>query len=148
MFAHPRCPCSRASVAEFAELMAGCGDRVTARVLFYKPKDSADDWARSDTWRSALSIPGVGVAEDEDGVEASRFGAETSGSAVLYDATGKLLFSGGITATRGQRGATDGCRAILALLEKTPAPEKTPVFGCPIFDRNSRCVTANTSWTR
>jgi hypothetical protein len=117
-------------------------------VLFYKPKDSPHDWARSDTWRSALSIPGVAVAEDEDGIEANRFGAETSGSAVLYDATGKLLFSGGITGTRGERGANDGCRAILALLEKAPAPKRTPVFGCPIFDRTTGCVTANASWIR
>jgi hypothetical protein len=148
MFAHPRCPCSRASVAELAELMAACGDRVTARVLFYKPRDSAENWARGDTWKSALLIPGVMVTEDEDGVEANRFGAETSGSVVLYDPTGRLLFSGGVTATRGEQGANDGCRAILALLEKTPAPERTPVFGCPIFDRNSRCAAANASWTR
>lgn len=148
MFAHPRCPCSRASVAELAELMAGCTGRVTARVLFYKPKDSAEDWALTDTWKSALSIPGVVVAEDEDGAEANRFGAETSGSLVLYDATGRLLFSGGITAARGERGANDGRRAILALLKKSPAPEKTPVFGCPIFDRNSRCMAENVSWSR
>lgn len=148
MFAHPRCPCSRASVAELAELLAGTGNRIAAQVLFYKPKGSTEDWARSDTWKSALAIPGVMVTEDEDGVEANRFGAETSGSVVLYDVTGQLLFSGGITAKRGERGANDGCRAILALLEKAPAPEKTPVFGCPIFDRNSHCVTANGSWTR
>jgi hypothetical protein len=128
--------------------MAGCAGRVTACVLFFKPKNSAEDWALTDTWQSALSIPGVVVAEDEDGVEANRFGAETSGSAVLYDAAGRLLFSGGITAARGERGANDGTRAILALLEKSPAPGKTPVFGCPIFDQNSRCVANNVSWSQ
>src|SRR6187399_1555869 len=56
MFAHPRCPCSRASVAELAELMADCAGRVTALVVFYQPKDSAEDWALTDTWQSALSI--------------------------------------------------------------------------------------------
>jgi hypothetical protein len=148
MFAHPRCPCSRASIAELGELLAGCAERVTARVLFYKPKDSAGDWARSDLWQSALSIPGVAIAEDEDGIEANRFGAETSGSVVLYDANGQLLFRGGITATRGERGANDGRRAILALLEKSPAPEKARVFGCAIFDPISRCLAANASWKR
>jgi hypothetical protein len=143
VFAHPRCPCSRASVAELAELMAGCTGRVTTRVLFYKPKDSPEDWVLTDTWRSAFAIPGVVVAEDKEGVEAKRFGAKTSGSVVLYDATGRLLFSGGITAARGERGANDGSRAILALLEKSSAPEKSPVFGCPIFERNSRCTVEN-----
>jgi hypothetical protein len=126
--------------------MAGCSGHVAAQVLFYKPKDSPEDWALTDTWQEALSIPGVLVAPDEDGVEAKRFGAQTSGSAVLYDATGRLLFSGGITAARGQRGANDGSRAILALLEGTPAPAKTPVFGCSIFVANSRCVSENLSW--
>lgn len=146
MFVHPRCPCSRASIAELAELMAASGDRLTARVLFYKPVDSAADWALTDTWRSALSISGVVVSEDIDGVEANRFGAPTSGSAMLYGTDGRMLFNGGITAARGESGANDGRRAILALLEKSSAPEKTPVFGCPIFDGNSRCTAADASW--
>ena len=59
---------------------------------------------RCHSWRSAAAIPGVTVHVDHDGGEARRFGAETSGFVVLYDAHGELLFAGGITTGRGQAG--------------------------------------------
>src|SRR5438876_12405718 len=34
LFAHPRCPCTRATVAELARLMAHCQGALTATVLF------------------------------------------------------------------------------------------------------------------
>src|SRR4051812_45988136 len=37
MFVHPRCPCSRASLGELAQLMGDCQGLVTAHVLFFTP---------------------------------------------------------------------------------------------------------------
>src|ERR1051325_11396625 len=92
MFAHPQCPCTRASVGELALLMARCQGRVTAYVLFYKPKDFPADWEKTDLWDSAAAIPGVSALQDEDGVEAGRFHAATSGHVLLYGPGGDLLF--------------------------------------------------------
>ena len=64
MFAHPRCPCTRASLEELNRLMAHAQGKVTARVLFFRPAAFPDDWARTDLWRSAAAIPGVAVQED------------------------------------------------------------------------------------
>lgn len=138
MFAHPRCPCSRASIAEFAALMEECGGRVRARVLFFKPAGAADEWAHTDLWRTAAAIPGVHVAADRDGLEAKRFHAATSGAVALYDSAGRLLFNGGITAARGERGENDGRRAIGALLTGIPGAPRISVFGCPILEEQKK----------
>ena len=135
MFAHPRCPCTRASVAELARLVAQCQDQARIVVLFFRPKEGGEDWAMNDLWRNAASIPGVVTQEDEDGVEARRFGSETSGQLVLYDAQGRLMFEGGITASRGHEGDNAGRSALVAILNDGWTGQiRTPVFGCSISD--------------
>lgn len=130
MLAHPRCPCTVASIAELAQIMARLQGKVAAFVLFIKPKESGSDWEETNLRRSAETIPGVKVVFDPDGVEARRFGAETSGHTLLFGADGRLLFSGGITASRGHAGDNAGESAIVALVnQQTPARTRTLVFG-------------------
>jgi hypothetical protein len=140
MLVHPHCPCTRATIGELAELMAHCQGRLTAYVLFLKPAGFSDDWEKTDLWQSAASIPGVNVIVDDDGAEARRFHSATSGQTILYDAEGHLLFSGGITASRGHAGDNDGQSAIISLVNDGAASRTvTSVFGCPLFDANSDC---------
>lgn len=135
MFAHPRCPCTRAGVEELAMIVARCNGLVQATVLFYKPGGASDGWARSSSWSDAAAIPGVQVRTDDDGVEANRFGATTSGFVLLYDATGTLAFQGGITAERGHSGDNEGVDAIAAILHgDTPRTRDMPVLGCLLAD--------------
>lgn len=137
MLAHPQCPCTRASIGELTRLMTQAQGRVTAYVLFVKPPEFSAGWEQTDLWASAAAIPGVTVVRDDDGVEAARFGAATSGQTVLYDASGKLLFSGGITAARGHAGDNAGRSAIVSLLVNDESEQKeSPVYGCPLFARN------------
>ncbi len=139
MLAHPHCPCTRASIGELARLMAQAQGRVTAYALFVKPAGSSDDWENTDLWRNAAGIPGVNVVVD-DGVEAQRFHAVTSGQTVLYNAEGHLLFSGGITGSRGHSGDNEGRSAIVSLLNTGEAERaETSVFGCPLFGTHSEC---------
>ncbi len=140
MMAHPHCPCTRASVGELALLMARAQGRVTAYVLLLKPKDMPESWEKTDLWNSAANIPGVHVLPDEDGIEAKRFHAATSGQTLVYDKDGRLLFSGGITSARGHSGDNAGRSAIVSLLMQGEAERtETLVFGCPLFDPSSEC---------
>jgi hypothetical protein len=137
MLAHPHCPCTKASVAELAEIMAHANGHARAYVLFVKPKGASLDWDDTDLRRDAAAIPGVTVVTDEDGREAKRFGAETSGHTLVFDKSGKLLFSGGITASRGHIGNNPGAEAVVAAANAQKiAQPKTPVFGCPFSERN------------
>jgi len=134
MLTHPRCTCSRASLAELAEVMARATERPRVYVVFIRPGVFPAGWEQTDLWQSAARIPGAVVVRDDDGAEASLFGAATSGQTMLYDARGQLIFNGGITGARGHAGDNNGRASLLALLNRdhTRRPV-TPVFGCPLF---------------
>jgi hypothetical protein len=136
MVAHPRCPCTRASIGELAQIMARTEGQLVAYVLFVTPSTSGKDWEDTDLRRSAEKIPAVTVLSDVDGVEANRFGAETSGHTFLFGKDGRLLFSGGITESRGHAGGNAGESAIVSLVNNQPADRNsTFVFGCSVVDR-------------
>jgi hypothetical protein len=136
MFAHPQCPCTRASMEELNRLLARTEGRVAARVLFFKPDNFSGDWVHSDLWKSAAAIPGVVVCEDTNGMQARLFGAETSGYVLLYDTHGRLLFNGGITGSRGHAGDNVGEDAIIARLQgQAVSLKETPVYGCSLLGK-------------
>jgi hypothetical protein len=133
MFAHPRCPCTRASMEELNRLLARSGGKATTHVVFFKPKGFSEDWAKTDLWRSAAAIPGVTVHEDLDGAQAHLFGAETSGQVLLYNPHGQLLFRGGITGSRGHAGDNTGEDEVVSLLAgRETRQSPTQVYGCSL----------------
>lgn len=133
VLAHPQCPCTRATIAELERLMRRVHGRTDAYVLFLQPEERGAEWVESDLWRRAAAIPGVRAVRDPGGHEARRFGAATSGHAVLYDVDGRLRFSGGLTASRGHEGDNEGRAALTRLLTRHDADrEATPVYGCPL----------------
>jgi hypothetical protein len=133
MLAHPKCPCTRASLREIDRLMAQCPDELFVYVLFYRPGGAAPGWEHSDLWHHASRIPGVRVCVDKDGFEARRFGADISGQVLLYGRDGTLVFHGGITAGRGHSGDNDGLASIVSYAKgRPPKIETTPVYGCPL----------------
>jgi hypothetical protein len=134
MLAHPHCPCTRASIGELAQIVAETQGKLNAYVLFTKPPGAGADWDDTELRRSAMAIPGVRVLTDNDGSEARRFGAETSGHTLLFDPNGALLFSGGITASRGHAGRNAGETAIIAAVNGERSDRgRTPVFGCSLI---------------
>ncbi len=140
LFAHPQCPCTRATIGELALLMAHCQGRVKTYVLFLKPKDFPVDWEKTDLWDKAAAIPGVTAVTDQNGDEAARFNAYTSGQTMLYSSSGSLLFSGGITVSRGHSGDNPGRSAIISLVNSGHADHTTtPSFGCSLQDPTSKC---------
>jgi hypothetical protein len=141
MFAHPKCPCTRASMEELARAMAQCEGRLRVHVMLYLPDKAPAGWTQTDLWQSAAAIPGVEPQWDRNGVEAARFGATTSGFVVLYDAAGRLGFSGGITAERGHAGDNDGEQAVIAMANgKAPGRQTMPTLGCSIFGPNNALI--------
>jgi glyoxylase-like metal-dependent hydrolase (beta-lactamase superfamily II) len=133
MLAHPRCACTRASLVELNQVMARVHELVTAYVLFAKPDGVPAGWEDTDLWRRAHEIPGVTPLLDEGEREARSFHAETSGQTVLYDATGRLVFSGGITLARGHVGTNPGEHRVETILTGAePDRNDAAVFGCPL----------------
>ncbi|QDU08689.1 hypothetical protein [Gimesia aquarii] len=140
MFAHPHCPCTRASINELALIMAHCAGKLDARVLFFKPTDFPKNWEQTDLWFSAEDIPDVKVFGDRDGSEAKRFHAKTSGYTLLFDSEGQLLFRGGITGSRGHAGENVGRSAIESILiSGASGAGQTFTFGCPLLGKKDTC---------
>lgn len=137
MLAHPHCPCTRASMHELAALMTRLPHELSATVLFVRPPGAETDWEVTDLLRSATAIPGVSVQVDNDGREARIFRAQTSGQTVVYDAAGRLVFSGGITPSRGHEGDNVGRSAIVnAVTTSASSGVTSAVFGCSLFGRS------------
>lgn len=132
IFIHPRCPCSRASLSELQALVRELPPDVAVRVLFVRPEGAAEGWERSSLWSQCREMDRVAVVIDVGGESARKAGATTSGHAVLFDATGRAAFRGGITAGRGRPGESVGRRAIRELVNGRPSLREAPVFGCPL----------------
>jgi hypothetical protein len=144
MLAHPKCPCTRASIGELHSLFSQMRGAARGVVLFMIPRERAKEWQDTDTWRRAAEIPGVQVVADEDGLIAAQLGAKVSGHTVVYDQHGKLVFAGGITSARGHMGDNAGRSAIVALLGDQGETKgqgvlvQTPTFGCGLADAPGR----------
>lgn len=134
MILHPRCPCSRAGVAELARALAKAVKRPTTYAVFVRPKGVPGEWEKTDLWMTVSGIPDVQVYADEAGAEARRFGASTSGQTLLFDEHGRLVFRGGITGSRGHEGANAGRDSVIAFLNGSQ-PNRTDsfVFGCSLL---------------
>jgi hypothetical protein len=139
MSVHPKCSCSRASIAELERLLTDTRGLLDAHLLFVRPRGAPPGWEETDTWRRAKEIPGVVVHVDEAGAEAHRFGAMVSGYTLVYDASGALLFHGGITGARGHEGDNAGRARVLSLLTRGSADRPdSPTFGCDLESQSER----------
>jgi hypothetical protein len=139
MFVHPHCPCTRASLEELEKLIAKCQGLVTPIVVLARPSGTPIGWVETDIHRIASRITNKNVIIDSAGVLTRQFGCRTSGSTLLYNQLGSLLFQGGITLARGHSGDNAGRSAIQEILHgRTPELTATPVFGCGLLD--SVCI--------
>lgn len=135
MFAHPYCPCTKASLGELEKLLARAGGAVTPWIVVLETQVTSSARQSIELQQLTAAIPGVRVLADADGAEAIRFQAMSSGETFLYDANGTLLFSGGITFARGHFGDNLGRSAIETLLSGgSPSCSQTPTFGCPLAE--------------
>jgi hypothetical protein len=135
MAIHPRCPCTRASIEELQQVMARCRGQMEVHLIVVVPSAVSVSWLDTELEREATAIPGVNTYIDRGGIEARRFGTATSGHTLVYNASGHLAFSGGITLARGHAGDNSGQDAVVeAIREGGPAHATHSVYGCPLHD--------------
>jgi hypothetical protein len=124
MIAHPRCPCTRASLHELAVAVGQCDCDFDATVVFFRPVGADATWTNADLVGLASEIPGVRVVWDDGGQLAELYRVETSGHVLVFGQSGELLFNGGITATRGHEGGNAGRDALVSCLQGKPVLEE------------------------
>jgi hypothetical protein len=134
VFAHPHCPCTRATLHGISQVLASVKDRLSVVIVFTVPPGVANDWENGELLQTAEKLSGVQVIIDRGGKEAGQFRVVGSGTALLYAPTGRLLFSGGVTSSRGHDGDSVGGDAITSLvLHGTTPVSHTPVYGCALL---------------
>jgi hypothetical protein len=140
LFAHPECPCTRATILALREILPRFATRVSVCVAALHPEAPPAGWNDEGLQDALDGLAEASLFVDASGREARLFGALTSGHVLLYGTDGGLRFSGGITGARGHAGDNPGLsrleRALEAELRGAAAPEITgaPVFGCSLFD--------------
>lgn len=143
MVAHPKCPCTAASLEELDRVLREATSPVRAYVLLVRPAGAGVDFERGASFERARTIEDAQPVVDVDGREAALFGGRTSGHVVAFDLVGRQRFAGGLTPARGRSGDGPGRRALLALLQgpsASPSTASSPVFGCPVVEEVSREV--------
>ncbi len=133
-FVHPRCACTEATLRELERVVSRTPS-ADIRIVFRE--DPTGDLASSATWTMAESVPGAVRILDVDGLEAARFGAQTSGLVLLFDAAGALRFRGGITSARGHEGDSAGALALESAL-RSNVDGTASIFGCGLEERQPR----------
>lgn len=142
MFAHPHCPCTKASLLELQQLENNLHGLLNIKVFFIQPASKDSDWVHSPLWDFARSIPDAEASVDHLGVLAKELNAQVSGETFLYSPTGELLFTGGITPSRGHVGENVGRTAIddLTTVGRTKY-SRTRVYGCSLFNNEEGSST-------
>lgn len=145
MLAHPNCPCTRASLVELEALMSRFQGRLAAIVLFSRPQIRESEVQASELWNRASTIPGVSVLFDE-AREVELFKGYVSGQTMLFNPSGELAFSGGITKARGYQGSNDGSEAVSRIIDSGAGRARAPVFGCALQNPSARTLSEDSSW--
>lgn len=136
-FIHPRCACTRATVAQLIRAVAPY-QGVDVIVPVFMPPEGGDRavWEEGPYVRTIRQgLPWARAVADRGGAEARRFGALTSGTVLFYDGAGRELFRGGITNKRGGAETNPGLQEFVQLLassEASPTGRAGRVFGCPL----------------
>lgn len=135
MFVHPHCPCTVASVEELCDVLRDTASRAT--LVVYEPANVDTAWVDGPLWHLAAQHPDqFTLVRDPEGKLARTFRAQASGTCLVYGADRRLRYAGGVTLSRGHRGANAGQTTLhQELSQPTPDHEPSiyPVFGCSIF---------------
>lgn len=141
VFAHPKCPCTRATMAAIERLQRDAPGAFATRVVFYEPLDADPSWRRTALWARAERLVDAKAIPDPGGVMTSDAGAVVSGCTALFDLDGEPVFWGGVTPSRGHEGESVGLSALRSLLRgEGSAVRGASVFGCEIVGAGDRAL--------
>jgi hypothetical protein len=124
---HSQCPCSLATVENLSKL-----DRESRRKLAIAFVLTGPNVRSAPILKKVSQFSDADIRFAAEGEILARYGARTSGQALLYDSSGRLVFQGGLTDSRGTPGDSAGVRAITDTLAGRKCIASAPVYGCSL----------------
>jgi hypothetical protein len=135
VFAHPKCPCTAATLEQLRQLTFPSEVRLT--IFFFVPAEADASWHDTKNVRLAQQIPQATIEFDREGELSRRIGVKTSGHCLAVRADGSIGFSGGITISRGHRGPNQGASDLTHCFARSSVTAEYPVYGCALFASTS-----------
>ena len=105
LFTKPGSPCRDANLEDFKQALRVAGGQATASIVYDRPA-GPELKARSAAGGCSWNVPGAWSVTDAGGAEAALFSARSVGQVLVYDAQGKLQFSGGVSGPGGRTGVS------------------------------------------
>lgn len=139
MFIHPRCPCTESSLRELNRLLTVIDEKVSATIVVSLPGNVSPEWTNNQALKALETKKDLLVYYDRTQRETDRFQIKTSGDVALYSPSGTLLFSGGITVSRGHDGDAAGQQLIRLAKSEQREVGHTEVFGCTLQTPEEFC---------
>jgi hypothetical protein len=140
VFFHPKCPCSQATLTELGLVLRSRpaeSPELAIQIVATTPVSAGSRWIETPLLARSQLLPSARVFVDYGGQEARRFGAQQSGTVMLFDSEGRRRFAGGITVARGHEGTSVGGQQLARLLGGSAnAPASFPTFGCRLVGAN------------
>ncbi len=131
MALHPKCPCTRTTLAELERLLAIESQSTRCTFLVSMPSNQSLSWIDTDTTSFAKNLPNSFLVIDVDSKVSHQLGLKNSGALLVVQSDGTISFSGGITSGRTCSVKNPGSEAVLALIRREPLQDiTTPTFGC------------------
>lgn len=140
LFVHPHCSCTHATLTELEKLLAldrllRPDRKISVCVVATIPPSADEAWGDTSIVRRGLAIAGARLFLDRGGAESDRFGAQTSGTVLLFGADARREYAGGVTISRGHEGPSFGGTTLAKIFAGERVDECTsaapvPVFGC------------------
>ena len=124
---HSQCPCSLATLDNLIAIPQEERRKVRITLVFTGP-----DPHHSRLIETARALPDAEQEFLSEDAVLARYGARTSGQALFYDLHGKLVFSGGLTDSRGESGESVGIDAVKNAIAGRKCIDKLPVYGCAL----------------
>lgn len=141
VFAHPKCPCTRATMSAIERLQRDVPGTFATRVVFYEPADANGSWRETDLWARAGKLVDAKAIADPQGLLTANAGAVVSGCVALFDVHGVLRFWGGLTPSRGHEGESLGMSTIRSILNGDETKHaRASVFGCDIIGSDDHSI--------
>jgi len=127
---HTMCPCSSATLKNILGLSQTERNRLDITIVVTGPGATPNSSAQNVCL--ARSIQGANLVFCSESEAVRIYHARTSGQAFIYALSGKLVFSGGLTESRGTQGDSVGMNALHLAIQGKACPATAPVYGCAL----------------
>lgn len=133
VFYHPHCPCTKATAVNLKKILGSKSGELETYAFAYCPQHESDSWIASALTSTLKDEIGATIVLDRAGETSAFCGAKTSGHLLAYDDQGALLFSGGITSSRGHEGECRPASDLLKVINRGASETRHwPVYGCSL----------------